>query len=653
MEHPIILCGLGRVGWRVLEYLRAAGLPVVVVDTRCPADHPDLAGARVVQGDCRRGEVLEQAGVGTAAGVLIVTSDDLVNISTALMVRHLNAEVRVVMRMFNQNLITRLGKAVNNVFALSTSILVAPVLAVTALTGHGLGMFRIEGLEEGRRQVAEVAVGAGSPLRGQAVVDVAGRHEALPLAYFPADRPAQYLQDVNPASRLDQGDRLVVCGEPRHLAPLLGPEAEELHSTGALRTWLRRWGRMGWRALAEVDLPVKVCTGVLVGVILVSTLVFHLTREHQSVADALYRTVSLVATGADMRMFDEPHPGLKVFVSVLRIVGAALTAAFTAIVTNYLLRARLAGALEMRRVPEAGHVVVCGLGNIGFRVVEELIGYGERVVVLEAARDSRFVTTARRLGAAVIHGDGTVREVLRQANAAGARAVVAATSNDLVNLEIALLVRELNPGQRVVVRLGDPHLAQTLREAADVHLAFSVPMLAAPAFVAALFGDRVRNVFHVGDHMLAVVDLLVQPQDAPLVGQVVRAVAIDYRVAPVAVLRPDGSAEPRPLAARLAPGSRLIGFVALCDLERFVRRQPVAATCAVDVTGFSLPAREWVALLLRTQQGLSAEDADRALQRLPVRLGTNLTRGQAEDLLALLAREKVSGQVCQVAGKAP
>jgi Trk K+ transport system NAD-binding subunit len=650
MEQPIILCGLGRVGSRVLEYLRTAGLPVVVVDTRCTADDPALAGVRVVRGDCQRREVLEEAGVAGAAGVLIVTSDDLVNISAALMVRHLNPDVRIVVRMFNQNLIARLGKAVHNIFALSTSNLVAPILAVTALTGQGLGMFRIQDVEEGRRQVAEVTVGAGSPLRGLSVADVAGRHEALVLAHFPADRPAGHLNEVDPFARLETGDRLVVCGEPRALSPLLGPAAEELDTPGLVAGWLRRNGRMAWRAWAEVDLPVKICTTVLVSVIIISTLVFHWTRDNQTWADGLYRTVSLIATGADMKLSDEPRAGLKIYVSVLRIIGAALTAAFTAIVTNYLLRARLAGALEMRRVPEGGHVIVCGLGNIGYRVVEELVSYGERAVVLEVARDSRFVTTARRLGVAVIHGDATVREVLRQANAGTARAVIAATSNDLVNLEIALLARDLNPDQRVVLRLSDPHLAQSLRDAAGVRLAFSVAMLAGPAFVAALYGDRVLNVFLVGDRLVAVVDLLVQPQDAPLVGHVVRAVAVDYRLMPVAVIRPDGKAERQPLTARLAPGSRLIAFVAVCDLERFVRRQPVPCDCAVDVTAFALPARDWVALLLRTQQGLSAEAADRALQELPVRLGKNLTRGQAEDLLALMAREKVSGQLRQAAG---
>ena len=42
MEQPIVLCGLGRMGVRVLELLQAANLPVVVVDTRCAPDDPLL-----------------------------------------------------------------------------------------------------------------------------------------------------------------------------------------------------------------------------------------------------------------------------------------------------------------------------------------------------------------------------------------------------------------------------------------------------------------------------------------------------------------------------------------------------------------------------------------------------------------------------------
>jgi Trk K+ transport system NAD-binding subunit len=387
-----------------------------------------------------------------------------------------------------------------------------------------------------------------------------------------------------------------------------------------------------------------VCAAVLLAVVAVSTLVMHLAMERLPLADSLYWTIA-VATGSDMPGEGEQPAGLKVFVSFLRVFGMALTAAFTAIVTNYLLRARLGGALEVRRVPERGHLVVCGLGNVGFRVTEELARLGERVVVLELARDSRFVTTVRRMGVAVIHGDATVREVLRQANAATARAVLAVTSNDLVNLETALLVRELNPEQRVVVRLGDPRLEPTLREAANIRLAFSVSALAAPAFVAALFGDRVQDVFFAEGRLLAVIELVVEPEEEHFAGQALRAAAVDYRFLPVALSGPDGAPQRLSMNARLAAGSRVLAVVALPDLERLVSRRPAPREWAVEVTSFTLASRDWAHLFLRTQRGLSAEEAERALAQLPACAGADLTRGQAEDLLAQMARERVAGRL--------
>src|SRR5260370_15886931 len=214
MEKPIVLCGLGRMGWRVLEYLRAAELPVGVVDCRCQADGPRLRGVRLVAGDCRDRAVLEAAGVRDAGGVLILTADDLVNISAMLQVRALNADVRVVLRMFNQNLIARLEKAIKNVFALSTSLLTAPVLAVTAMTGQGLGTFRIEGQADDLRQVAEVPIGPDSQMRGRTVVEVTSCRELAVLAYLPGKGPAQYLVAGDPEARRAAGDPLRASRTP-------------------------------------------------------------------------------------------------------------------------------------------------------------------------------------------------------------------------------------------------------------------------------------------------------------------------------------------------------------------------------------------------------------------------------------------------------
>ena len=72
-------------------------------------DDSRLNGTRAIKGDCRSSEILETAGVRDASAVVIVTSDDLVNVTTALLVRKLNPSTRVVVRMFNQNLLDRLG----------------------------------------------------------------------------------------------------------------------------------------------------------------------------------------------------------------------------------------------------------------------------------------------------------------------------------------------------------------------------------------------------------------------------------------------------------------------------------------------------------------------------------------------------------------
>jgi Trk K+ transport system NAD-binding subunit len=554
--------------------------------------------------------------------------------------------------MFNQNLLARLGRAVKNVFALSTSLLTAPVLAMTAVTGQGLGTFRLEGVGDGRRQVAELAVQAGSPLQGQTLARVAGPRDVQLVAHLPAAGPARFLHEADPEARLAEGDRLVVCGPPRDLAALLAEAGLAEEGDLLWAGWLRRQARVARRTLGEIDKSVLICTGILVAVVVASTLVLRFGVAKFRLEDALFRTISVMATGASMEESD--YSGwTKVYVSLLRLVGAALLAAFTAIFTNYLLRARLGGALEVRRIPDGGHVIVCGLTPVGFRTVEELAASGQRVVVIEMAADNRFVATVRRLGAAVVVGDATVAEVLRQAHAARARAVIAATNNDLVNLEVALLVRELNPAQRVVLLLSDVHLAQMLREAADVRLAVSVPALAAPAFVAGLYGDRVLNVFLVRGRLLAVIDLVVQPQDRLLADQSVRAVAVDYRLVPVALVPAQGPPPRQPLGARLAAGDRLAAIIVLPDLERLLQRQPSPAVFAVEVTACPLPTRDWLAGLVRTQCGLSAEEAAAALGRMPLRLGTRLTRGQAEDLLALLARERVTARLCEAEAVGP
>jgi Trk K+ transport system NAD-binding subunit len=647
MENHFILCGLGRVGRHVLDYLKKAGSPLVVIDDRIRADDPALHGVTLVRGDCRAAAILQEAGVARARGVLILTSDDLVNISAALQVHRLNPGVRVGVRVFNRTLIDRLGAAVGNLVGLSTSALTAPLLALMARSGEALSTFCVD--DGSRFQVADTLIEEGAPLQGKTLDFVLERHEVLLVARRQGGC-WHYLHDIALDGVLGSGDRLVVCGPTSAMQTLLGLAQREKPPELLWAGWLRRQGRVLWRTLGEIDLMVKVVAAVFFGVIVLSTLVFHLGMEKDGIPEALYRTISLMATGADMGARDlQPGAWQKVFISILRIVGAALTAAFTAILTNYLIRARLGGAFEMRRIPESGHVLVCGLGNVGIRVVEELLREGEQVVVLERKPDNAFIGAARRIGAAVIVGDATVAEVMRQAHAPHARAVVAVTSNELVNLEVVLLARELNPQQRVVLRLIDQKLAELMRDSANVKRALSVPALAAPAFVASLFGDRVRTMFLVEDRLFAVVDLTVAAGDGFLENQSVRTLAVDFRVLPLVLRTPEGKTRLRPYNHRLTPGDCLTVVVGLADLQRLLQREASQPMWSVFVTVCPLPARAWLGQMLRTLKEMPPEEAEAAMDRLPVCLQSPLTRGQAEDLMYRLSRERIGAELRTVA----
>lgn len=572
MEHHVILCGLGRVGWRILEYLQAARVPVTVIDTDCRPDDPRLGEAALVQGDCRARESLEKAGLAKARGVIIATSDDLVNLSTTLLVRHLHEDVRVVVRMFNQNLVPRLGSAVSNVYPLSTSALAAPLFALIARTGEAHGVFRLD--DGHRQQIGDFSVAAQSTLIGKKLGAVVREFDDLPLAHRPAGQDWRFLQEVDEEAVLTPGDQVIVCGRPKNLSPLVIQGENESLPQLLMAGWIKRLGRMIRRSLAEIDTALKISTSVLLAVIAISVLVFRFSMEKDDFIDAFYRTISLIATGADMRGSEvEPGAWQKAYISFLRLFGLILVAGFTAIFTNYLVRANLGGALEVRRIPDGGHVIVCGLGNIGFRVVEELLTHGDKVVAIERARDNPYIPTARRLGAAVIVGDAVILEVLKQAHAATARAVVAATSSDLINLEIALLSRQLAETMRVVVRLTDPNLAQTIRREANIRLAFSVPELAAPAFVAALFGDQVRGLFLVEGRLLAAFDLLVHSQDAAFRERTIGELVREYHFLPLALRDGDGKVKTMASNARLEIGDKLTVILALDELQKLLRRE--------------------------------------------------------------------------------
>src|SRR5262249_53831188 len=138
----------------------------------------------------------------------------------------------------------------------------------------------------------------------------------------------------------------------------------------------------------------------------------------------------------------------------------------------------------------AAPVVVCGLGQVGYRTCDLLLRLGETVVVVaQDAREERRRGVLDR-GARLIVADARDEARLAEAGVREAKALLALTNHDLVNVEIALDAKRLRPDLPVVVRLFDQQLARHLERSFDLRRALGVSAVAAPTFAAAALGER-------------------------------------------------------------------------------------------------------------------------------------------------------------------
>jgi voltage-gated potassium channel len=145
------------------------------------------------------------------------------------------------------------------------------------------------------------------------------------------------------------------------------------------------------------------------------------------------------------------------------------------------------------------HVVVCGIGHVGYRVTEELCRLGEDVVALEQDEGDTFVETIRALGVPVLIGDARRDELLVKVGVARAKAIVCATGDDLANLEIALDAKRMNPNVRVVMRMFDQRLAGKVGGALELDESFSTSALSAPLIAIQASHEGVFSAYRLED----------------------------------------------------------------------------------------------------------------------------------------------------------
>lgn len=212
-----------------------------------------------------------------------------------------------------------------------------------------------------------------------------------------------------------------------------------------------------------------------------ATIYFHYS-EKLAWLDAFYFVVTLMATvGFGDISLRESSAIAKIIGILLMIASVTNTAVIFALITDSLLKHRLTLAFGRRKIKDSDHIIVVGAGSVGFKVVEELLRYGESVVVVEDNPQGRYMPAIYAKRVRTLIGDAMFESVLRDASLPQAKALLSMTSDDLTNLEIALNSKAIAPDVRVILRIYDQTLAQALDQRLDIHFAMSMSMTAATA----------------------------------------------------------------------------------------------------------------------------------------------------------------------------
>lgn len=472
---------------RVARLLIARGARITVL----AAPGEDLVsalpgGTETIIDDGAHERRLEAGRLADCDCLLVLDEDDHENLRVVAAASEVAPDVPVVLRAFDARLAEQLEAGLNVRRCYSASALAAPAFVAAVFAEEVVETLRL-GAEE--VPLCVLTVTDDSPLTGHSYGQMKSDWKCAAVAHSPGRRgwePA-----LGDEGTIESGDELLVGGLLVDVLRLA------LRNSAILR------GRPGVRLRLRLRRPrsssptstnlVPAATVALIVLLALTAGVFALALD-TSPADAVYR--ALTNAFGDVGLSEE-DPWLKIFGVAVMVAGALLIGVLlthlTAIFTANRIEER--AGRHARRMRD--HVVVAGLGSLGFRVERLLDELGVPTVVLERSPDSRF-REAAAMRSPVLSGDVRLAENLERASIAHARCLVACTDDELTNVAACVQARQMNPHLRTVARIFDDDLARRLG-GFGIDVVVSQSGAAAGAFVGAATDERAARHVRLGD----------------------------------------------------------------------------------------------------------------------------------------------------------
>ncbi len=481
-QRHIVLFGEGPIAYRLADHLtRDHGATVSVI---MPADDgryaalikerlPHMNITVVARPDEWR---FEEAGGHHADAIVLVSEDDAANVAAWLAVRAMWPTKRVVVRIDDERLKKRLEQFdtddpsrvyARTVHVLSPSAVLAPLLVASALG------------EPRPLNVAGADLLVGKPLPDEGGLEDNVGFEPLLGLFGRTERPpgpsSAQLADRRENSRVKRREQSVKRRKRVRVTPLTESDVVILPPKDSPRTRLvlGRWKQPSQRRGRRRPTPAELASaeprpqqrglpllafakGLGAGIWLLALAGLLLAVGAGIAWNAIvgdgpwwsaYQTSIKALNGVEPASADRAedwHPWMWVDLVLAFLAATIVPVVTAAFITSWLFnRANLTnGRGPARRMSR--HVVVVGLGDLGDKVLIELRKQRIRVVGVDIDPNAPGVATAHRLGVPVVIGDARNEQVMSDAHAGRARAMLAFSSNDAVNIEAALSTLHLS-----------------------------------------------------------------------------------------------------------------------------------------------------------------------------------------------------------------
>jgi voltage-gated potassium channel len=217
LSNHVALVGLGKVGFRVLQELLKLGEEVVVLEKNAECVNLPYArnhGVPVFVGTGREEGILESLNIASAKSIILATTDDLANLEIAMDARKVNPKIRVVLRMYDQELAEKVRASLDIHLAFSTSAMAAPTLATSSSDRSIVSSFYVA---DELIVVAKLSINPESELIGKTIGDYGKQHN---IFFLSRTRGGEITLYPPSATDLQAGDSIMIQTSPARLRQL-------------------------------------------------------------------------------------------------------------------------------------------------------------------------------------------------------------------------------------------------------------------------------------------------------------------------------------------------------------------------------------------------------------------------------------------------